>query len=111
MKSRPGRDEYIPRKPFRIPVSLLRWRYAMRGNLCATLAASLLFAGAGLVRAEEADARKVIDKAIKAHGGAEKRAKLKASTFKMKGKFYGRSADGIDYTAEQLIQAPDKEHL
>src|SRR5215468_2351351 len=83
----------------------------MRGNLCATLAASLLFAGAGLVRADEADARKVIDKAIKAHGGAEKRAKLKASTFKMKGKYYGMSADGLDYTAEQSIQAPDKEHL
>jgi len=83
----------------------------MRGNLCATLAASLLFAGAGLMRAEEADARKVIDKAIKAHGGAEKRAKLKSSTFKMKGKFYGMSADGIDFTSESSIQAPDKQHL
>jgi hypothetical protein len=81
----------------------------MRDNLCATLAASLLFAGAGLVRADgEADARTVIDKAIKAHGGAEKRGKLKASSFKMKGKYYGMNPDGVDYTGEWSIQAPDK---
>jgi outer membrane lipoprotein-sorting protein len=81
----------------------------MRGNLCVTLAASLLFAGAGLVRADgEADARKVIDRAIKAHGSADKLAQLKAHTFKLKGKYYGMSADGTDYTGEWSIQAPDK---
>src|SRR5262245_23081717 len=81
----------------------------MRRNLCVTLAVALLFAGAGLVRADgEADARQVIDKAIKAQGGADKLAKLKAHTFKMKGKYYGMSAEGVDYKGEWSIQQPDK---
>jgi hypothetical protein len=68
----------------------------------------LLLAVAGPVRADDEAARKVIDKAIKAHGGAKKLAKFKAVTFKMKGKFYVMSEDGTDYTGEWSIQSPDK---
>jgi hypothetical protein len=84
----------------------------MRGNLCLTLAVSLLFAGAGRVWADaEADARKVIDQAIKAHGGTENLAKQKAVTFKLKGKYYGMSDEGVDYKGEWSIQTPDKRRM
>src|SRR5947208_1477821 len=57
----------------------------MRTTLCATLAAGLLLASA--VRAnDEAAVRAVIDKAVKAHGGAEKLAKYKGSITKVNGK-------------------------
>src|SRR5205809_5035761 len=86
-------------------------RFIMRTTLCLTLAASLLLAGAGLVRADdEAAVRAVLDKAIKAHGGAEKLAKFKASTTKMKGKFFG-SGTPIDYTGEIIIQLPEKSKI
>jgi hypothetical protein len=72
------------------------------------LAAVLAVAAAGTARADDqADLRKVIDKAIKAMGGEEKLAKFKAETFKMKGKFYGMG-EGIDYTGEWQVQPPDK---
>jgi hypothetical protein len=77
----------------------------MRKTLC--LAAALVLA-AGAARAEEkAGARAVIDKAVKAAGGADKLDKLKAETFKSKGKFYGLG-EGIDYTADYAVQPPDK---
>jgi hypothetical protein len=78
----------------------------MRRIVC--LAAVLAVAAAGAARADDqADLRKVIDKAVKAMGGQEKLAKFKAVTFKMKGKFYGMG-DGIDYTGEWQLQYPDK---
>jgi len=59
------------------------------------------------VRADDqADAKKVIDKAITAHGGAEALTKNPASTVKMKGKFYGMG-EGIDYTGS-FASAPDR---
>src|SRR5262249_9165742 len=75
---------------------------------CVCLAVALAVAAAGAARADDqADLRKVIDKAIKAMGGEEKLAKYKAETFKMKGKFYGMG-EGIDYTGQWQVQAPDK---
>jgi hypothetical protein len=80
----------------------------MRRILCIT--PLLLFAGA--VRADDqAEMRKVIDGAIKAQGGADKLAKFKAVTLKMKGKFYGMSADGFDYSGEFATQEPDKSRM
>jgi hypothetical protein len=59
------------------------------------------------VRADDqADARKVIDKAITAHGGAAALSKNPATTVKMKGKFYGMG-EGIDYTGT-FSTAPDR---
>src|SRR5262249_1121872 len=56
---------------------------------------------------DKADLLKIIDKAIKATGGEEKITKLKATTFKGKGTFYGMG-DGVEYTGEWAVQPPDK---
>ena len=64
------------------------------------------------VRADgQADAQALVEKAIKAAGGADNLAKLKAGTLQIKGKFYGMG-DGIDYTATaSLAKPPDKQHF
>jgi outer membrane lipoprotein-sorting protein len=69
---------------------------------------ALTLAAAGAARADDkADARAVIDKAVKAMGGEEKLADMKAITFKAKGKFYGMG-DAIEYTGDWDVQPPDK---
>jgi outer membrane lipoprotein-sorting protein len=79
----------------------------MRKTLCVT-AVALALAAATAARADDkTETRAVIDKAIQARGGEEKLAKVKAVTFKGKGKFYGMG-EGIDYTGEWTIQPPDK---
>jgi outer membrane lipoprotein-sorting protein len=79
----------------------------MRRLVC--LAVALAVVAAGAARAEEkSDSKAVIEKAIKAVGGEEKLAKVKAHTFKGKGKFYGGGGDGTDYTGEWSVQKPDK---
>ena len=80
----------------------------MRAVLRAAPLGVLLLAVAGPVRADDEAARKVIDKAIKAHGGAKNLAKFNAVTFTMKGKFYGMSDDGMDFSGEWSLQRPDK---
>jgi outer membrane lipoprotein-sorting protein len=80
----------------------------MRKTWWLTAAVVLGLAAAGAARADEkADARAVIDKAVKALGGEEKVAAKKALTFKSKGKFYGLG-EGIDNTGDFSVQAPDK---
>ena len=49
----------------------------------------------------------LIEKAIKAHGGAEKLSKQKATTMKFKGKIFA-VADGLEYTGEIALQCPTK---
>jgi len=72
------------------------------------LALTLTLTMAGTARADkQADAKAVIDRAIKATGGAAKLAQFKAETFKGKGKFYGMG-EGVDYTGEWAVQHPDK---
>ena len=68
----------------------------MRALLSLATAALLLFAAAARAD-EQADLQKVIDKAIKAHG-ADKDAKGKASTFKVKGTVHvmGRTVCAVD---------------
>ena len=80
------------------------------------LAAVLALAAPLAARAEEKekekpDCKAVIEKAIKAQGDEEKLGKIKAFTFKMKGKFYGGNEEGIDYTGEIAIQLPDKQRM
>src|SRR5262245_48507259 len=77
----------------------------MRTMLWTGLA--VLLAAAGGVRADEADAKAIIEKAIKATGGAEALKKFTAESVKTKGKFYGMG-EGIDYTAEASYQFPGK---
>lgn len=79
----------------------------MRRIVC--VAAALALAATGAARADDqADLKKVIDKAIKATGGEEKLAKFHANTFKEKGKFYGMSEEGTPFTGEFAVQHPDK---
>ncbi|HEY7315195.1 MAG TPA: hypothetical protein VH643_38035 [Gemmataceae bacterium] len=56
---------------------------------------------------EDAGVRAIVDKAIKAHGGADNLKKFKASVTTSKGKFYG-FGDGIEYTGEASFQMPDR---
>ena len=80
----------------------------MHRIICLTAAALAL---AGSARADEkADARAIVEKAIKATGGKEKLAVDQASAVKMKGKFYS-TGGGIEFTAEMLLQPPDKMHF
>ncbi|HEY1860799.1 MAG TPA: hypothetical protein VGG61_10615 [Gemmataceae bacterium] len=80
----------------------------MRKTTGWILAAGVIVAISGLARADDkADAIAIVDKAIKAQGGADKLSKNKAVSTKQKGKFYGLG-DGIDYTLESSVQAPDK---
>jgi hypothetical protein len=74
-----------------------------------TMCAAVIFST--LVRADdEADAKALLDKAIKARGGADTLSKFKASTVKMKGKYYGMG-DGIDFTLERSSQFPDRSRV
>jgi hypothetical protein len=78
----------------------------MRGVLSAAVViGSALFAPA-LVRADdEADMKALIEKAIKAHGGAEKLTKHKTVQIKIKGKVYAVMC-GLEYTGEMSVQLP-----
>src|SRR5205814_5042787 len=72
--------------------------------VCLTAVVALV----GAARADEkAEARAVVEKAIKAMGGKEKLATDKGSVVKVKGKFYGMG-EAIDYTADMALQSPDK---
>jgi hypothetical protein len=72
------------------------------------LSAGVLVALTSFARADDqADAKAIVEKAIKAQGGAEKLSKNKSVTTKQKGKFYG-FGDGIDYTLDSATQPPDR---
>jgi hypothetical protein len=74
------------------------------GVVCATA----LLASVSPIRADdEAKLRAVIDKAIKAHGGADNLKKFQAKVIKSKGTFYGMG-EGIEYTEEMSIQYPHR---
>jgi hypothetical protein len=78
----------------------------MRKTVWAAGWAVVVLAG-GAARADEADAKAIVEKAIKAHGGAGVLNKLPAISTKAKGKFYGMG-DGIDYTSDTQFQPTDK---
>jgi len=80
----------------------------MRQSLATLLAVILGLGWVGSARADDADkARAIIDKAIKAVGGAEKLAKYKGATFKDEGTYYGMG-DGIPYKGTYATQGPDQ---
>jgi len=72
----------------------------MRRLVLPLAAVAIAFAAAA--RADDADAKKVIDKAIKAHGGAEALAKLKDKSAILKGKMNINLMGGIDATMEMF---------
>ena len=75
----------------------------MRSLVSISLTCGLLLATT--VRAEDSEAAKVIDKALKAHGNPS--AKQAAVVWKGKGTFYGMG-DGFPYTGTWSIQSADK---
>lgn len=76
----------------------------MRNRLVPALAAGLLLLLTSGGRAD--DARSVLDKAIQAHGGAEKLARLNAIHFTAKGTI--RQGTEVPFTLETHWQAPDR---
>lgn len=76
----------------------------MRHLACAVLVFGL---GLSIVHGDDAaDARAIIDKAIKAGGGADALAKFKSQTFREKGTYYGLG-DGRPYTGIYSVRWPD----
>ncbi|MBX9585175.1 MAG: hypothetical protein K2X87_33125 [Gemmataceae bacterium] len=76
----------------------------------AALAVGLVVAAGAPARADEADAKAakaLVDKAIKAHGGADNLAKFTAYTAKFKGTFHGMGM-AIPMTGEIATQGADK---
>lgn len=85
----------------------------MRHLRFPALAVGLVVAVYAPARADEADAkaaRALVDKAIKAHGGAEALAKFPASTLKFKGSFHGMGMD-LPMSGDIASFGPDKMKL
>lgn len=81
----------------------------MRHGRYALLGACVLAAAAA--RADDsAEARALVDRALKAQGGAERLAKLPAVSGKLKGIFHG-FGDGVPFTGEFAAQGPDRTRL
>jgi hypothetical protein len=81
----------------------------MRNRWSVSLAACLALTI--LVRADDqADARKVVERAIKASGGGKNLTKFRATTVKFKGKFY-QNDSGVAYTGEIVAQYPGQQKL
>jgi outer membrane lipoprotein-sorting protein len=78
----------------------------MRRIVCLA-AVVILWVSAAARADDQAELKKLIDKAINAAGGEANLAKFNAVAFKGKGKFYGMG-EGIDYTGEWTVQQPDK---
>ena len=69
---------------------------------------ALVLALAGFGRADDAaEAKAVVEKAVKARGGADNLAKYKADVLKIKGAVHVSGLD-IDFTGEISFQQPDK---
>ncbi len=79
----------------------------MRSLMFALAAATVAVAGAAAQDAKPAEAKAVVEKAIKAHGGAAALDKYPASTSKFKGQMALFGLD-IDFTGDLTAQLPDK---
>ncbi len=83
---------------------MTRFRYAV-------LVAGFLFAGAVPARADDAaDAKKLIEKAVKAHGGQDKLDKFAGSAVTFKGTVHGMG-DGIPITGTVTTHGSDKQRV
>lgn len=78
----------------------------MRRHLCLVSIVGLILS-AGSVKADEAKVRQIVDKALKAAGGADKLAKFPCATFKEKGTYYGQG-QGLPYEGVYAVQLPDR---
>lgn len=76
----------------------------------ALLVAGFLFASAPARADDAADARALVEKAVKAHGGQEKLDKFTAHTIKFKGTFHGMEQE-IPMSGEITTQGADKNRM
>jgi len=79
-------------------------RTILRGILTLGLVHSLV---AGVRADDRAEAMSLIDKALKAAGGAHKLAKVKCQTWKEEGTYFGMG-DGVPFTSSCAVQFPDR---
>jgi hypothetical protein len=77
----------------------------MRVQFLKFLALAVLLAGAGWSPAQD-EARAIIERAVKAHGGADKLGRVKGQITKTKGKL--ELLGGADFTQESAVQYPNK---
>jgi hypothetical protein len=82
----------------------------MRRLLPLAGAVVVLLSAAAARADDQADAKALVEKAIKAHGGGDNIDKVKAGTMTMKGKVY-RDGNEIDYTGSVAFQGPDKQRV
>lgn len=75
--------------------------------LCGGAVVGLVLALSPTGRADEAAAKAQIEKGLKAIGGNENLAKVKAATHRMKGTFHGMGM-ALPYTGEWIMQFPDQ---
>jgi hypothetical protein len=80
----------------------------MRRTLLALLSAALLFGLAGAARAADDEAKAILAKAVKAHGGEETLEKHKAGQAKNKGKINLPGVGEVSFTQELAYMLPDK---
>ncbi|HEY7424996.1 MAG TPA: hypothetical protein VH682_12265 [Gemmataceae bacterium] len=66
---------------------------------------ALLLVGTGGARAQEDAARVILERAVKAHGGAEALARIKAERIKFKGSLVLRG-HSVPFTDESIVQPP-----
>lgn len=78
----------------------------MRRLVCLAAVLALVWCGNSPAD-DQADMKALVNKAIKAAGGAAKLAMFKGITFKEKGIYYGMG-QGVEYTGEWSEQQPDK---
>src|SRR5438874_716530 len=77
-----------------------------RMRIPSVLLSVAVLLNAGVLRADD-DTKAIIEKAIKAHGGAEKLSKYKASRMKGKGKV-DTPVGELEFTQETAAMLPDK---
>ncbi len=83
---------------------MARFRYAV-------LTVGVVLAVGAPARADDAaDARKIVEKAVKAHGGQDKLEKFTGNVFKFKGTFHGMG-DGLPITGEISTLGQDKQKV
>ncbi len=80
----------------------------MRRVFFSLLSVAVLFGCAAGARAADDDAKAILAKAVKAHGGEEALTKFKASQSKSKGKLIIPGAGEVDFTQEVSMMQPDK---
>jgi hypothetical protein len=80
----------------------------MRKAWCAVAAAVALITAGESRSGDENAARALVEKAVKAQGGADKLAKFNAASIKGKGTFFGQAEQGVPFEGEWQTQGKDQ---